>query len=66
MLAIPFKKSAGRVIGYLSEPELRAILGAPDRSTAAGRRQARFFAEEGHMSLPFRMAGEILGQLVGP
>lgn len=38
VLSIPFKKAPGRIVGYLSEPELRAILGGPDRSTASGRR----------------------------
>lgn len=37
-LAIPFKKAPGRLTGYLSEEELRAILDRPDRTTARGRR----------------------------
>lgn len=38
VLAIPFKKARGRILDYLSETELRAILDGPDRSTARGRR----------------------------
>ena len=38
VLSIPFKKAPGRIVGYLSEQELRAILGSPDRSTHSGRR----------------------------
>lgn len=38
VLSIPFKKAPRRVIGHLSEQELRAILGIPDRSTPNGRR----------------------------
>jgi site-specific recombinase XerD len=38
ILAIPFKKGPGRLLGHLSEEELRAILAAPDRTTAKGRR----------------------------
>ena len=38
VLAIPFKKSLGHVLDYLSEYELRAILRGPDRSTVRGRR----------------------------
>ncbi len=38
VLAIPFKRAPGRVLGYLSEEELRAILDGPDRSTPNGRR----------------------------
>lgn len=38
VLAIPFKKTRGRILDYLSETELRAILDGPDRSTARGRR----------------------------
>jgi site-specific recombinase XerD len=37
-LSIPFKKAPGRIVGYLNEQELRAILGSPDRSTPSGRR----------------------------
>lgn len=38
ILSIPFKKAPRRVVGHLSEQELRAILGIPDRSTPSGRR----------------------------
>jgi site-specific recombinase XerD len=38
VLSIPFKKAPRRVVGHLSEQELRAILGVPDRSTSSGRR----------------------------
>ncbi len=36
--AIPFKKTGRRVVNYLEPQELKALLGAPDRSTAQGRR----------------------------
>ena len=38
VLAIPFKKAPGRILDYLTEGEVRAILSGPDRSTARGRR----------------------------
>lgn len=38
VLAIPFKKAPGLLLGYLTEEELRAILDGPDRSTPNGRR----------------------------
>ena len=38
VLAIPFKRAPGKLLGYLSEEELRAILAQPDRTTRAGRR----------------------------
>jgi len=38
VLSIPFKKAPGRIVGYLNEQELRAVLGSPDRSTPSGRR----------------------------
>jgi len=38
VLSIPFKKAPGRIVGYLNEQELRAILGSPDRLTPSGRR----------------------------
>jgi site-specific recombinase XerD len=37
-LNIPFKKTTGRLLGYLNEEELRALLNGPDRRTAKGRR----------------------------
>jgi len=36
--AIPFKKTGRRVVNYLEPQEMKALLGAPDRSTALGRR----------------------------
>lgn len=36
--AIPFKKSAKAMIGYLEKPELEALLRAPDRRTVLGAR----------------------------
>jgi len=38
ILAIPFKKALGRLLGYLTEEELRAILDGPDRTKPKGRR----------------------------
>lgn len=36
--SIPFKKSSKVVIPYLDKPQMDALLGAPDRQTAQGRR----------------------------
>lgn len=36
--AVPFKRSRTRIVEYLEEEELRAILAAPDRRTRDGRR----------------------------
>lgn len=36
--AIPFKKSAPAMVAYLERAEMDALLGAPDRRTAQGRR----------------------------
>ena len=36
--AIPFKKTAHPIVGYLEPHEMKALLEAPDRSTAQGRR----------------------------
>jgi integrase/recombinase XerD len=36
--SIPFKKSSKVVIPYLDKPQMDALLGAPDRRTAQGRR----------------------------
>ena len=36
--SIPFKKSGKVVIPYLDKPQMDALLGAPDRQTAQGRR----------------------------
>jgi len=38
VLAIPFKRAPGRILGYLSEEELRAILDGPNRRAPQGRR----------------------------
>jgi integrase/recombinase XerD len=38
ILAIPFKKTLRRLLGYLTEDELRAILDRPDRAKPKGRR----------------------------
>jgi site-specific recombinase XerD len=38
LLAIPFKKTPGRTLDYLTASELRAILAGPDRTTPKGRR----------------------------
>jgi integrase/recombinase XerD len=36
--SVPFKKSSKVVIPYLDKPQMDALLGAPDRRTAQGRR----------------------------
>ena len=38
VLAIPAKKAPGRLLGYLTESELRLLLSQPDRCTHRGRR----------------------------
>ena len=38
ILAIPFKRTGKRTVGYLEFNEMQALLAAPDRSTAAGFR----------------------------
>lgn len=39
VLSIPVKKTTGKLLGYLSEDETRAILAQPDRTTSQGRRE---------------------------
>ena len=43
-LALPCKRYDRPVLGYLSKPELRAVLRAPDRHTASGQRDYALFA----------------------
>jgi integrase/recombinase XerD len=38
VLAIPSKRAERVIVGYLTRPEIDALLGAPDRSTPIGRR----------------------------
>jgi site-specific recombinase XerD len=38
VLAIPVKRTDQKLIGYLTRPEIQAILAAPDRTTWVGRR----------------------------
>lgn len=38
ILHVPFKKTLGRVVGYLTKDEVEAILAQPDRTTPKGRR----------------------------
>lgn len=38
ILAVPFKRARPRVVEYLEADEVRALLNAPDRATADGRR----------------------------
>jgi len=39
VLSIPSKKAPGKLLGYLSEEEIRAVLAQPDRTTPQGRRE---------------------------
>src|SRR5437588_3128022 len=43
--AVPFKKAPQALVTYLEKPEMNALLAAPDRTTAQGRRA--------HALLPF-------------
>jgi integrase/recombinase XerD len=36
--SIPFKKTSKAIVPYVDKPEMDALLGAPDRQTAQGRR----------------------------
>ena len=38
VLAIPFKRAPGKLLGYLTDEELRLILAQPNRTTPRGRR----------------------------
>jgi len=38
VLAIPMKREDQKLIGYLTRPEIQALLAAPDRSKWVGRR----------------------------
>lgn len=38
LLAVPFKRARSRIVEYLEEDEVRAVLEAPDRTSAEGRR----------------------------
>jgi len=44
VLAIPFKRTLRRLLGYLTEEELRAILEGPDRAKTKGRRDYMILA----------------------
>jgi len=58
ILAIPAKKAVQRLIGYLTRPEMQAILDAPDRTTWSGRRDYALF-------LTFYNTGARLSELTG-
>ena len=38
ILHVPFKKTLGRIVGYLTKEEVEAMLAQPDRTTPKGRR----------------------------
>ena len=62
ILAIPFKKTDSRLIAYLSQDELQAILDAPNPSTAAGIRDRAML----HIAYAAGLrASELVGLLVG-
>ncbi len=42
VLAIPVKREDQKLVGYLTRPEIQALLAAPDRSTWVGRRDHAF------------------------
>lgn len=44
VLAVPSKRHEQPVLGYLSRPEINAIIAAPDASTWVGQRDAALFA----------------------
>ena len=39
MLAIPVKRGDKKIVGYLTRPDIQALIAAPDRSTWTGRRE---------------------------
>lgn len=43
LLAIPLKRAESKIVGYLSRPEMDAILQAPDSTTWSGRRDHVMF-----------------------
>ena len=38
VLAIPIKREAKKLVGYLTRPEIDALIAAPDQSSWMGRR----------------------------
>ena len=51
ILAIPQKRTDRRVVGFLTRPEIEALLAAPDRTTWIGRRDATLLVVAIHTGL---------------
>ena len=62
VLAIPPKRFDRRLVTWLTEPELRALLAAPDRMTWTGRRDTALFALAVQTGL---RASELIGLCCG-
>lgn len=58
ILAIPAKRFDRRLVTFLTEPEISALLAAPDRSTCTGRRDHAFFSLAAQTGL---RASELIG-----
>lgn len=58
ILAIPPKRFDRRLVTFLTEPEISALLAAPDRSTCTGRRDHAFFSLAAQTGL---RASELIG-----
>lgn len=58
VLAIPVKRAERKLVGYLTRPEIQAVLAAPDRSSWAGRRDYMLL-------LTFYNTGARLSELTG-
>lgn len=58
VLAIPSKRFDRRLVTFLTEPEIRALLAAPDRSTWTGRRDHALFSLAAQTGL---RASELIG-----
>lgn len=62
ILAIPQKTSDQRLVGFLTRPEVEALLAMPDRSTWMGRRDATLLVVALHTGL---RVSELIGLRIG-